>query len=122
MRPTFVIDNAPAHARFEQLLKEHSYVRILRLAPYSYLLNPIELVWSTFKSQVKQQLRERMTYLMGITSVNGLSIAEQRIQELEVMANRAIAHITPAMIIAFLARVEKYCPLAIRQDYLIELS
>ena len=38
-----------------------------------------------------------MTFLMGITSVNGLSIAEQRMQELEVMANRAIAHITPAM-------------------------
>ena len=62
-----------------------------------------------------------MTYLMGITSVNGLSIAKQRMQELEVMANRAIAHVTPAMIIAFVARVEKYYPLAIKQNDLIEL-
>ena len=62
-----------------------------------------------------------MTYLIGIASVNGLSIAEERMQELEVMANRAIAHITPAMIISFIARVEKYYPLAIRQDDLTEL-
>ena len=36
-----VIDNAPAHARLEQLLEEHPHLQILRLAPYSYLLNPI---------------------------------------------------------------------------------
>ena len=33
MRPTFVIDNAPAHARLEQLLEEHPHVRILRPVP-----------------------------------------------------------------------------------------
>ena len=44
---TFMIDNAPAYSRLEEIEKECPNVNILRLAPYSYLMNnPIELVLS----------------------------------------------------------------------------
>ena len=45
-QPTFIIDNAPAHCRLECICEEFPNVKLLRLAPYSYLLNPIELLWS----------------------------------------------------------------------------
>ena len=48
--PTFITDHAPAHASMEEIVAEHENVRMIRLAPYSYLLNPIELVWSSYKS------------------------------------------------------------------------
>ena len=36
--PTFVIDNAPAHCRLQELIQQHPHVHLLRLAPYSFLL------------------------------------------------------------------------------------
>ena len=44
---TCIIDNAPVHYRLESILEQNPHVQILRLTPYSYLLNPIELLWST---------------------------------------------------------------------------
>ena len=57
--PTLIIDNTPAHARMEEIFAEHENVQMIFLAPYSYLLNPIELVWSSFKSHVKKEVSER---------------------------------------------------------------
>ena len=95
IHPTFIIDNAPVHSRVEELLEEYPDIRILRLAPYSYLLNPIELVWSVFKSNVKRMLRDKMPHLLTIAQANGLSMTEQRMQELENIARGAISKITP---------------------------
>ena len=118
--PTFIIDNAPAHVRIDQLIEEHPHVKLLRLAPYSYLLNPIELLWSVYKSHVKRMLRDRMPEIRNFASLPGLSVTEQKMRELEEIANRAITNVTPAMLLGFTNRVERYYPMATRQEDLKE--
>nr|XP_022911119.1 uncharacterized protein LOC111422125 [Onthophagus taurus] len=44
LHPSFIIDNAPVHSNLESVLQPQEDVQIIRLAPYSYLLNPIELL------------------------------------------------------------------------------
>ena len=66
-----LIDNAPAHARMEEIIAEHLNVQRICLAPYSYLLNAIELVWSSFKSHIKRGLREGMTELVEVQFAGG---------------------------------------------------
>lgn len=120
--PTFIVDNAPAHSRLEDLLDENPHVQILRLAPYSYLLNPIELLWSSFKSHVKRQLRHRMLALMNVERhpIHG-SMTEQRMQALEEIANSAITQATPANLLSYVNRVERYYAMAVREEDLVEL-
>ncbi|OAF64868.1 hypothetical protein A3Q56_07427 [Intoshia linei] len=50
--PTFVIDSAPVHNNIETVVRDDKDVKIIRLAPYSYLLNPIELAWNLLKFKV----------------------------------------------------------------------
>ena len=71
----------------EEIFAEHENVQMIRLAPYSYLLNPIELVWSSFKSHVKKRgLRERVTEMQR---AGGVAINEQRMRHLEQLAEEA---------------------------------
>ena len=50
-------DNAPIHADLETLLDEEFHgAELLRLAPYSAPLNPIEECWSVVKSEIKKKL------------------------------------------------------------------
>ncbi|OAF70135.1 hypothetical protein A3Q56_02122 [Intoshia linei] len=58
--PTFVIDNAPVHRKLESVIRIGEDAEIIRLVPYSYLLNPIELSWSCFKNEIKIKLRDEM--------------------------------------------------------------
>ena len=63
-QPTLsVANNAPAHAELDDLVAEYDDVPLFCLAPYSQLLNPLELVWSSFKSRIKRNPRERMEEL-----------------------------------------------------------
>ena len=48
-------------------------------------------------------------------------MAEQRLLILEELAVNAPAKITPAMLMGFVSRVEKYYPMATRQEDLKEL-
>ncbi|OAF67082.1 hypothetical protein A3Q56_05180 [Intoshia linei] len=41
--PTFVIGNDPVHRKIESVVRVDKDVEMIRLAPYSYLLNPFEL-------------------------------------------------------------------------------
>ncbi|XP_036324932.1 uncharacterized protein LOC118738120 [Rhagoletis pomonella] len=72
-----VCDNAPCHSRIEAAVAQHSdgMSAVLRLGPYSPMLNPIEIIWSKFKTEVKTTLR--------IPIVNGAGLCEQRLQYLE---------------------------------------
>ncbi|ETI36503.1 hypothetical protein F443_17424 [Phytophthora nicotianae P1569] len=64
-----VLDNAPAHnqteARVEQELGEHSDLVLLRLGPYSPMLNPIEGCFSVFKSKLKTYLSDNSQRLFN---------------------------------------------------------
>ena len=108
--PTIKIDNAPAHSRLETICEEFSHVRILRSAPYSCLLNPIELMWRAFKSNVKRMLQESMPDIWPMNQATGLSVYEQRMRELEAVAGNAIALLTPNMLTLFANKVQKYYP------------
>ena len=61
-----VIDNAPDHCQMEVVLGEEEFEhhQLVRLAPYSPMLNPIEMVWSVFKSFVKRKLAENREELL----------------------------------------------------------
>lgn len=67
-----VCDNAPCHSRLEEVLNN---VEVLRLAPYSPMLNPIETIWSKIKSYIKSN--------MGIPEVVAPGVVEQRLVYLE---------------------------------------
>lgn len=56
-----VLDNAPCHARSEEVFAEDEYLgaTLLRLGPYSPMLNPIENVFSAVKADIKQYLADR---------------------------------------------------------------
>lgn len=69
-----VCDNAPCHSRIQEALTD-SGTTLLRLAPYSPTLNPIETVWSSLKSYVRGRVR--------IPQVVGFGVGEQRMQYLE---------------------------------------
>ena len=108
-RPTLVLDNAPAHAGVEDVVGSDEGVLILRLAPYSYLLNPIELMWSAFKADVERQLRQRMVNLAAPgDSAAGMTLAEYRMAALEDIASRATNSISTQSLLGYTRRVEVY--------------
>ena len=61
-----VIDNAPCHRRTEDVFRdpEFSECHLLRLGPYSPMLNPIENVWSKIKSIAKKELSGRIQEIL----------------------------------------------------------
>ena len=93
---------------------------MIGLAPFFYLLNPIELIWSSFKSHIIRGLRERMTELVEMQSAGGVAINDQRMRHLEQLAGEAIGNITARMYANFANRVEKYYPSVMRQEDLKE--
>lgn len=119
-QPTFIIDNAPAHARLETALEQYENVQILRLAPYSYLLNPIELFWSAIKCHIKRGLRQNMDQLSQIQRNGNVGIAEQRMRFLEDLAIDSLRLVTGRMLASFVNHVEKYYPAVMRQEDLKE--
>lgn len=71
-----VVDNAPCHSSFETVVNE-TEATLLRLGPYSPMLNPIEIIWSKIKCCAKNNMRvpevvapgvmeQRLIYLEGI--------------------------------------------------------
>lgn len=69
-----VCDNAPCHSRLETALNGTT-ATLLRLAPYSPMLNPIETIWSKIKTYVRTHL--------GIPPVAAPGVIEQRLVYLE---------------------------------------
>ena len=61
---TLIINNAHAHSRVESII-QYENVKIVHLVPHSYLIKPIELEWSTFKSTVNYKLRQQMTEMVN---------------------------------------------------------
>nr|CAI5869481.1 unnamed protein product [Callosobruchus analis] len=75
-----VCDNAHCHARFEGVIN-NTEATLLRLGPYSPMLNPIENIWSKIKTYVKTHLR--------VPQVRGIGIVEQRLLYLEKIIDSA---------------------------------
>ena len=75
-----VCDKAPCHSRFETVF-EDTAATLLRLAPYSPMLNPIEIIWSKIKTFIKNRLRIPMVEVPGV--------GEQRLVYLEEVIDEA---------------------------------
>ena len=65
-----IADNAPCHRSLENMLT-NTPAKLLRWAPYSPMLNPIESIWSKVKTYVKGHL--------GIPEVTPPGVVEQRL-------------------------------------------
>ncbi|KAL1473833.1 hypothetical protein MTO96_038435 [Rhipicephalus appendiculatus] len=72
----FIFDGAPAHTRAEQAALANSLHSIKRLPAYSPFFNPIEEVFSKFKSHVKAYLSERRDLVL--TTPQGMTKKEHR--------------------------------------------
>ena len=80
-----VLDNALCHSRIEKVLVEDAFSRshVLRLAPYSPMLNPIKNIWSVAKADVKSNLAEYLQEIFNDESREQLSVREFRLQFLQ---------------------------------------
>ena len=113
-----VLDNAPCHSVIEDALKEDDLKMhfILRLAPYSPMLNPIESVWSFVKATVKRNLANKMTTVLGGEQQGSLSKTEFRLQCLETEVINAIAKVTPSMCANSVAHIQNVLPSVLNCD------
>ena len=92
-----VIDIAPCHGSIEEVFKENELAnhRLLRLGPYSPMLNAIEYTWSHLKSSVKKDLAiEIPNILAGEGKVDVTPQTEFRLQQLQNIIKRNISVIT----------------------------
>ena len=62
-----VCDNAPVHVNTGAVIEEEEFngAYLLKLAPYSALLNPIEECWSVFKSEIKKLSKNGLQNLLS---------------------------------------------------------
>lgn len=63
-----VVDNAPCHSLVEAVL-DRTTATLLRLAPYSPMLNPVKTIWSKVKAFVKANLRVPEVQTPGVGAV-----------------------------------------------------
>jgi transposase len=110
-----VLDNAPAHSSVENALNQYPCVGVkaLRLAPYSAMLNPIEHIWSTIKSHVRNYMRQHFASLMAGDPHCVLTKTEFRLRFLEQAADQAVVKITPDMCIRAYQHVQQLFPAAL---------
>jgi transposase len=87
-----VIDNAPAHSQTEAVFLEAPFHggQILRLAPYSAMLNAIEHVWSAVKAHIKNRMQVSFQELIAGDPAGILTQTEFRLRFLERCADEAM--------------------------------
>ncbi|CAH8558946.1 unnamed protein product [Dicrocoelium dendriticum] len=95
-RCILICDNAPCHTHLEHVFLEEPYRsgRLLRLAPYSPALNPIEGIWSIIKAHVKQAMKGRYSEMLLGDPEGIMNKSEWRIRFLEHAVSEARALVT----------------------------
>ena len=98
-----VIDNAPCHHGIEIVFDEEAYRHheLVRLAPYSSIINPIEHVWSWLKSYVKIQMNENREDLLRRDRMDGWSMLGRRKEMLRRFMLEATDRLDNQLIINF---------------------
>ncbi|KAG3109715.1 hypothetical protein PI124_g5825 [Phytophthora idaei] len=100
-----VLDNAPCHTSAKDVFEEEEFqdAEILKLGPYSPMLNPIENVFSAYKSAVKRFLARQRPAILRVPEDTTISEHRARYLELAVgplfaevvtpdLCNRAFCH------------------------------
>jgi transposase len=101
----FVLDNAPCHRGVEDVF-ESLELTLLKLGPYSPMLNPIENCFSVYKAMMKTLLDTRRTEFS--TRGSFPSIPERRLCIMEELTATAITVITPDLVY----NCERHCQAA----------
>ena len=116
-----VIDNAPCHSRAEEVFNDPQFdhVTLLRLAPYSPMLNPIENAWSEVKSIAKRELSGQLQEILAFTSDTGESATEFRLMRLERIIEYSMNLISISNINSYLAGVQRNYSAAINLQDMI---
>lgn len=106
-----VCDNAPCHSGLEEVLEEPMFggAQLLRLTPYSPMLNPIENVWSSVKASVKTKLREQYQALVDGDPTQQLAQSEWRMQVLEQIVQHAVQGFPNGHCASFVKEIERNC-------------
>lgn len=86
-----ICDNAPIHCQMVRTLEEKQ-IAVLRLAPYSPPLNPIEAVWNDIKTHVRGQLADKANWMTKKKS--GETLKESRTRRLTKCCKRAVETIS----------------------------
>ena len=111
-----VCDNAPCHSKLEDVMQEEPFVgvNLLRLAPYSCMLNPIEGIWSKIKSKVKSDLG------IPATTISNIPLGEQRLRRLEEAVGSSFRDVRTQDCIRCITHSTSFHPLALDlQDMLV---
>lgn len=106
-----VCDNAPVHVDLETVAEEAEFtgVTILRAAPYSAPLNPIEECWSIMKAAMKRHMAETFNEMMA-PPPQGTTLTEYRLQYLEAAIDQAMVTITPLLCLRTCNHVQRFFP------------
>uniref|UniRef100_H3GWH0 Tc1-like transposase DDE domain-containing protein n=1 Tax=Phytophthora ramorum TaxID=164328 RepID=H3GWH0_PHYRM len=102
-----VLDNAPCHTNAKDVFAEEEFqdAEMLKLGPYSPMLNPIENVFSVYKSAVKRFLARQRPGILRVP--DGTTITEHRAGYLKLAADPLFAEVvTPALSNRVVLRVE----------------
>ena len=104
-----VVDNAPCHNQIESVFEESEFEGnvLLRLGPYSPMLNPIESAWSKIKATAKRLLADQINSILDYNGENG-SITEHRLQRLEEIIRNSLLDLTREDILQFIAGVQRF--------------
>uniref|UniRef100_A0A0K0EC41 DDE_3 domain-containing protein n=1 Tax=Strongyloides stercoralis TaxID=6248 RepID=A0A0K0EC41_STRER len=107
-----IIDNAPCHASIEEVFLEKEFEghRLLRLAPYSPMLNAIEYVWSSLKADVKKELAEQMPSILLGEDNSNMTQTQYRMQRLEQVLVDKIKNITVDKCVKYIANIQRFLP------------
>ena len=107
---SIVCDNAPVHVDIEKIAEEEEFcgINVIRLAPYSSPLNPIEECWSVLKSKIKEKLSVTMQEMLTSTPPHGVTLTEYRLGYLERVIDESIPAITPTLCMKTCNHVQKY--------------
>ncbi|RHZ03265.1 hypothetical protein DYB31_016566 [Aphanomyces astaci] len=92
-----VLDNALAHSQTEHRVAAHEDMTLLRLGPYSPMLNPIESCFSVLKAHIKRFLAKRTNLLFDRREFH--SYLESRMRLLEEAATESLPCITQSLVI-----------------------
>jgi len=108
-----VIDNAPCHTAIEEVFDDEEFLihKLLRLSPYSPILNAIEYAWSSLKASVKSDLAFQMVSFLSGDSRGSSTQTEFRLHQLEkiIHDNISITFTVPNCT-RFIAHVQKFIP------------
>ena len=104
-----VSDIAPVHCSLETVFEEEEFseARLLRTAPYSAPINPIEECWSVLKASMKRELSGKMTEMLS-NNHEGVTQTEYRLSFLEQIIDNNIATITPMLCLSTCNHVQKH--------------